>query len=183
MVDLYANVVAFRGIERLIIVLCGMIFAYLGYKLFVYGVDTGNGKLETESPLFKLTFSGSGPGLFFMAFGGLILLHSMFSNVAIDRQSIASGLTQGSNEQANAAQTIETKETLHFSALGDGACDKIRLASHNDQAADALFAYQRLGDDKTSTTLATIARNLEQQSLDNTALVEILRGIEELVCP
>ena len=36
----------FRGIERWMVVLGGLIFAYLGYKLFLYGVNEGHGKLD-----------------------------------------------------------------------------------------------------------------------------------------
>jgi len=46
-----------------------MEFACLGYKRFLFGVRREHGKLETESQYFKLTFSGSSPGLCFMAFG------------------------------------------------------------------------------------------------------------------
>ncbi len=78
MAELLTDWVFFRGIERWLIVTGALVFAYLGYKLFLYGVDQGQGKLETENPFFKITFSGSGPGLFFMAFGALILLNSIY---------------------------------------------------------------------------------------------------------
>jgi hypothetical protein len=70
--------VLFRGTERIIVVLGAVFFAYLGYRLFLFGVDKGRGKLEVESEVFKVIFSGSGPGLFFMAFGSVVLIFSLF---------------------------------------------------------------------------------------------------------
>jgi len=69
--------IIFHGLERLLIN-CGAIFvAYLGYRLFIFGVETGNSKLEAHSAAFKVIFSGSSPGLFFMVSGLIILVVSL----------------------------------------------------------------------------------------------------------
>lgn len=68
-----------RALERLAIVISAVIFAYLGYRLFLFGVKEGSSKLQTESMFFKITFSGTGPGLFFMAFGALVLMFALFT--------------------------------------------------------------------------------------------------------
>lgn len=64
----------YRGVERLIICLGGIFFGYLGYKLFLAGLTAGDSKLNVESKTMKIILSGTGPGLFFMAFGAIILL-------------------------------------------------------------------------------------------------------------
>ena len=66
--------IAFRGIERIIIAFGSILLSLLGYFLFAKGIDRGFGKLETDLKFGKIIFSGSGPGLFFMAWGSLIML-------------------------------------------------------------------------------------------------------------
>lgn len=64
----------FRGIERLLIAFGAVFLCYLGYKLFMNGLDKGTGKLQFKSKFMEVVFSGTGPGLFFMAFGAIIML-------------------------------------------------------------------------------------------------------------
>jgi len=52
----------------------GAFCIWLGYKLFTQGIQKGKGQLDFKSKTFSLLFSGVGPGLFFMAFGALIVL-------------------------------------------------------------------------------------------------------------
>lgn len=52
----------------------GAFCIWLGYKLFNKGVEKGKGQLDFQSKFFSLVFSGVGPGLFFMAFGAIIVL-------------------------------------------------------------------------------------------------------------
>jgi hypothetical protein len=93
--------ILFRGTERIIVVLGAIIFAYMGYKLFLFGVNQGRGKLEVKSEVFKVIFSGSGPGLFFMAFGGVILVFSLTfggatnsSVTALEKKGIISSISE-----------------------------------------------------------------------------------------
>lgn len=68
-----------RGIERILITVGAVIFAYLGYRLFLKGKDSAPSSLEVESDLLKVVVSGQGPGLFFMAFGAIVLMFSILS--------------------------------------------------------------------------------------------------------
>lgn len=88
------DAVTFRGLERLIIVLGAIVFAYLGYRLFLAGIDKGPGKLEAQTRFYKFVFSGVGPGLFFMAFGAMVLVTALFTGGA---ESAVSGASTGSN--------------------------------------------------------------------------------------
>lgn len=186
MLDIYANVFAYRGIERLLIVFGGMVFAYLGYRLFVYGVDKGNGKLETESAFFKLTFSGSGPGLFFMAFGALILIYSMFSTVVLDREALASAQPASSqlrSSEQRSSEQISVKETLKFAGGSAGVCDRIRLSAHNNNPNEALWVYQNgLSEYKAKAQLNAIATILQNNITDEKILSDVLLGIEDIIC-
>ncbi len=81
MEELLKDPVFFRGIERWLIALGGIMLCVLGYKLFIHGLKKGRGKLITESKLLKVTLSGSGPGLFFMAFGSIILITAILTRI------------------------------------------------------------------------------------------------------
>ena len=69
--------IIWRGIERLLIALGGIVFAYLGYRLYVQGITRGRGEAQVKSPILQFALSGTGPGLFFMAFGAIVLSISL----------------------------------------------------------------------------------------------------------
>ncbi|TGL58718.1 hypothetical protein [Leptospira sarikeiensis] len=71
--------IAYRGIERLLIAFGGILFGYLGYRLFLKGITTTKSDLKFESASLNIIFSGTGPGLFFMIFGAIILITSLYS--------------------------------------------------------------------------------------------------------
>ena len=71
-----------RGIERIIIITGAIFFAYLGYRLYRIGVEKGIEHLTAESKFVKFVLSGTGPGLFFMGFGGILLTIALFTGKA-----------------------------------------------------------------------------------------------------
>jgi hypothetical protein len=85
------DAVTLRGPERIIIVIGAIVFAYLGYRLFLAGIDKGLGKLEAETRFYKCVFSGVGPGLFFMAFGAIVLVTALFTGGATSALSGGDG--------------------------------------------------------------------------------------------
>jgi hypothetical protein len=68
----------FREVSRIIIILIAGMMAYLGYRLFVLGHTSGPGRIVARSQLGQIVLSGTGPGLFFMAFGAIILIVALF---------------------------------------------------------------------------------------------------------
>ena len=68
---------ALRWVERIIVALGGICFGFLGYRLFIFGVEKGTARVSAETKLFKLVFSGTAPGLFFMLCGCAILVLSL----------------------------------------------------------------------------------------------------------
>jgi len=169
----------YRGIERWMIVVGGLIFGYLGYKLFLYGVDKGHGKLQAENQFFKLTFSGSGPGLFFMAFGALILVSSVYSTGTVTRETLPGDPAQASASSSNGAQTRPSAEktTLHYAdKSGAVACNHIRLKLHDGNLRDALEAYRKAADPQINA-MGTIMERLEDEDLK-----VLLPAIEAVIC-
>lgn len=71
--------VLMRGLERCIITIGAILIAYLGYKLFLHGITKGRGELTAKAKFINIVLSGSGPGLFFMAFGAIVLLAGLYS--------------------------------------------------------------------------------------------------------
>ena len=104
--DMFENPIFLRGLERIVVVLGAIFFGYLGYRLFLYGVDKGESRFATESRWFKVVFSGTGPGLLFMAFGATVLLMSLFSGPAEKQQEIRS--TDATNTMGPAGFIHET---------------------------------------------------------------------------
>ena len=64
MIELLHDEMFMRGIERLIIVLVHFFMVYLGYKLFIKGIDQGESSLTAETHLYRIVFSGKGPDFF-----------------------------------------------------------------------------------------------------------------------
>lgn len=187
MLELYSDVFLYRGIERLLVVIGGLFFGYLGYRLFLYGVSEGNGKLETESQFFKLTFSGSGPGLFFMAFGALVLIFSVFSS-ATATQEVNQDVSQRFENAGDVNEAASTKHggkpqltasKLQYSS-SSGACDKIQFA---ELGGDTLWAYQNaVSGSKAEKQLRSLAQVIQDNKLGDATQESLLKAIEQLVC-
>jgi hypothetical protein len=64
---------AFRGSERVLIVLAATLCIWLGYRLFQSLPTQHNAQGKLELPGAKLTMSKIGPGVFFALFGALVL--------------------------------------------------------------------------------------------------------------
>lgn len=81
--DIMKTAIMLRGGEKMAIVCIAAFISYLGYRLFVKGVESQETKLEGEVSEFKLSLSGTGPGMFFMAFGAIILTFSISTKLNI----------------------------------------------------------------------------------------------------
>lgn len=77
--ELLRDAIFIRGVQSILIILASILFLYIGYKLFHYGIDKGRNRLRHQTELYRLVFSGIGPGLVFMVFGGFILVFSIIS--------------------------------------------------------------------------------------------------------
>src|SRR4051812_27935387 len=77
--SLMTDPIFLRGIERWMAVVFSLVFVLSGYLLFKLGITKGLTSIRTRSLFLKVTFSGTGPGLGFMAFGGLILIFALLT--------------------------------------------------------------------------------------------------------
>jgi hypothetical protein len=99
--------ILFRGLERLLIVVCATIIAYLGYRLYRTGPS---GRPDHEGPtgvdfgsnFVRFAVSGTGPGLAFMALGMAVIIVALFTGGASyvrDRTNFEPE-TEGSRDKA-----------------------------------------------------------------------------------
>jgi hypothetical protein len=72
-----------RAIERLVVVVGGILSLYLGYALFVKGVS-GKASLKVEYDKSKLQLANAAPGIFFGLLGAFILVFTMWKAPALD---------------------------------------------------------------------------------------------------
>lgn len=79
-----------RMLERIIAVLIGGLAIYLGYRLFFHLPFENNHEGQLELPGVKIVLSRVGPGVFFAAFGSLVLYYSFTEEVKIERSDGAS---------------------------------------------------------------------------------------------
>src|SRR5215471_1875793 len=76
--------VIFRGCERLLIVIAGMLSITLGYFLFIKGVS-GKASLKAEYSKSKLQLANAAPGIFFSLFGASILIYAIRQSIKLDK--------------------------------------------------------------------------------------------------
>jgi hypothetical protein len=99
-----------RTIERLFVCGGGIFIAFLGYRLFVKGIDSGPGKLQVNSSIAKFVLSGKGPGLFFMAFGSIILIVSLLYGGASETTVVSVVPSKAKNAVPSEQQTNKEQD-------------------------------------------------------------------------
>jgi hypothetical protein len=89
-----------RGVERILIVLAGILSVFLGYKLFSHNYSS-NGELNTSKDnFFSFSIKNVGPGVFFALFGMVLLGLSVRSPYTGPRVKIESMETKLAGEAA-----------------------------------------------------------------------------------
>lgn len=83
-----------RMAERSLIVIGGILSIYLGYKLFVIGID----KPQGSASALGIELKNFGPGLFFAALGAVILVTTMKAAIRVDAGGVAPTVTQTAGE-------------------------------------------------------------------------------------
>ena len=100
------DIIILRGFERIIIVLGAIFIGYLGYRLYINGASVGKNTLKTNFGDVSLILTGIGPGIFFMAFGSLVLVAALYFGGAEYKSSkLQSPLTNSMSEE----RTVLTK--------------------------------------------------------------------------
>jgi len=105
-------------IYKVVSVLAGLAFAYMGYKLFVHGIFEEGGELHATWSSRSLLFKKAAPGTFFALFGTVIVCVSLWRGLTIgpggsggslDGSGMFSKQTTDGNDQNR--QTLNNKRT------------------------------------------------------------------------
>jgi TonB family protein len=172
-VELLSDAIFLRGTQLILIILASILFLFIGYKLFSYGVDKGRSKLRHQSEMYKLIFSGSAPGLVFMVFGGLVLVFTIISF-----RTFSDGSTLKTEFSSHSAQPAP------FSLIDIGIRDS---ADVKDVLSAAVLpgiskpssSPSRKRESKSSST-RSIKRTLKPTNLSGTSLKTTYRSQTEL---
>lgn len=97
-----------RMLERSLIVAGGILSIYLGYKLFVLGIDKSQG---AASAFGVVELKNFGPGLFFAALGAVILVTTMRAAVKVGSDA---GAPAVSETETQAAQKQAASTAVFF---------------------------------------------------------------------
>ena len=128
-----------RMLERSLIVAGGILAIYLGYKLFVLGIDKSQGAASA----FGVELKNFGPGLFFAALGAVILVTTMRASIRVGSEAP----TKPAVSATSAAQVTESsaaKPTDSSSAHFFGMEDPKRVSSGWTETAFYLETRQLL---------------------------------------
>lgn len=70
---------------RVFTIIIGLVFAYLGYKLFCKGIYEQSGDLKAAWGKYTLVLRQAAPGIFFALFGVIIISISLIQGINIER--------------------------------------------------------------------------------------------------
>lgn len=79
----FDQIMMIRMLERLIAVIVGPLAIYFGYKLFLLLPMQNDSKGKITLPGFSVVLSKAGPGIFFAAFGSILVYQSITNEVIV----------------------------------------------------------------------------------------------------
>jgi len=100
-----------RSIERIVAVLLGGLAVYYGFRLFLVVPFETHSDGKIQLPGMSVVLSKAGPGLFFAAFGAIVIVTSLMQSVTVGRSGEPNGgvayqgATEGPVPPAEAGQT------------------------------------------------------------------------------
>ena len=81
---------------RIVSLIVGLGFAYMGYKLFIHGVFDKAGELQAAWGEKKLLLKQAAPGTFFSLFGTVIIVVALWKGLSFGLENGLAGLTHQS---------------------------------------------------------------------------------------
>ena len=150
-------VVILRMLERIIAVIISGLSIYFGYRLFFHLPFERGHEGQLELPGVKIVLSRVGPGVFFAAFGTVVLFYSLTTPINVKDMIINVGPEQLelTRVEADKRSIIHSKEFTGFSGLGaSGTSVTPQQRSKALTSIEMLNCAQRLlPDDVTSPDL------------------------------
>jgi hypothetical protein len=81
----FAGALILVGIYRAAVLVVGLCFGTMGYKLFAQGVYGNAGDFKASSGKFSVTLKNGAPGIFFALFGMAVVVGNIWKGIDIDR--------------------------------------------------------------------------------------------------
>lgn len=123
-------------IYKVVTILAGLAFAFMGYKLFIHGIFTEAGELHTNWENRNLILRKAAPGTFFALFGTLIVCTSLWRGLTFEPSQWQVG--GGSGLFGNEASKGDDRSSQNPTA------EKTRQSVLNDIATFNQFANDLL---------------------------------------
>jgi len=158
-------------IYKVVTILAGLAFAFMGYKLFVHGIFTEAGELSTNWENKSLVLKKAAPGTFFALFGTVIVCVSLWRGLTLE-PSQEQGALGGSGLLSTATSKAENRSWQNPSA------EEMRPTVLNDVAILNRFANDLLRQQEqgkgSSLTVATEDSDRLLDLIDRTKATLIL---------
>lgn len=123
-----------RMAERIIAVLIGGFSIYLGYRLFFHLPFDTSQKGELVLPGVKIVLSRVGPGVFFGAFGALVLYYSLTTPVKIDKEGfVGAGMMPGQSGVAAAVAVTPQQRNKALTSIEMLNCAERMLRKESNE--------------------------------------------------
>ena len=127
----YVQVLIVANVYRILCLLTGMVFGYLGYRLFVVGVFEKAGELKAALGDKHFTLKQVGPGVFFALFGVLIAGVGGLRSIDLTRSTPVHPNTSGAQPplaNTNNGESVDTSE-LSYECRSDLSFPRTKNAS------------------------------------------------------
>ncbi len=127
----------FRGAERILIVICGLVCILLGYLLFKHNI-THEQSAEWESTPFSLKLSKVSPGTFFAILGAAVLCWSIFTTTEITTERTEGGNKPETDNYPSEASDASIKSRDKFTMKMHGVAEQNKLLKVYNTIIDVL---------------------------------------------
>jgi len=123
--------ITLHGLERIVVVVLGGLAVYYGFKLFLTLPTQTQSNGRIRLPGVSVVLSKAGPGLFFVAFGALVILASLFrpikvANADVDYSGVAE---KTAGAEPNSKRTGEAQKLARVHLTLQSVNCMARLAS------------------------------------------------------
>ena len=82
--ELAFSAIAIVAAYKVACLLVGLLFGYMGYRLFLAGLETSAGDLEASSGERKIKLTRAAPGTFFALFGAAVIAATIAQGFGVD---------------------------------------------------------------------------------------------------
>lgn len=146
--QVYLAIIITRAIVLLIAALGGVLSIYLGYRLYILGVQSTVGGEATSGENLKAKLTATGPGVFFAAFGMGILIYLVLNPPQIEtEQQHVTPTAADIQHPASLLQHVDLKKPPRTTPAGTCYLKRrfIKLDNGDDLEPDAARASLERG--------------------------------------